>query len=811
MPGKSHIWSEYAGDTHVIGSSLWATSIVDITIVGMLVVMLTIGVARGMFAKGYLPRTGRFLIVTGLMITGLFYALELLSIWVFPVLIGEAQSLVIGEYLAHEVRAFVSLLSLVVITSGVLVTAVHRKQVESEIDRSRAQVALAQSSIVQSESRYRSLISTTPDSVYCFEFDPPMPLSTSFEDQVAHSYEAILVECNTSFAEELEVNTPGQVLGMKFGEMDSTKDRRSHAELIRAFIDSNYQLQKYELLYKDRQGSDRALQLSWNGVIENNHLLRIWGAETNILDLRKTKAELRSRQQFESLLARISTRLLTTQDDVIEETIQRFLKTVSEYIGADRASLIWIDKKEMSAQLLYYWNEHGGPPWVEISLDTYPWLAPQVLDGKTVVIDDPEELPAVAAVDRRSLSSLGLKSLIALPLSVANKLVGAITFGDINRNRVWTAQDQMELTVLAELFANVISRINSRKALDSALANLRRATDRLEAENVYLREEIKTNHDFDEIIGESPQLVRCLRHVGQVATTNTPVLILGETGTGKELIARAIHEHSERHQRALVKVNCAALPANLVESELFGHEKGAFTGAATRKRGRFDLADGGTLFLDEIGDFPLALQGKLLRVLQEGEFERLGGNETIDVDVRLIAATNRKLIDAVGRGEFRADLFYRINTFPIELPPLRERVGDVQLLAEHFVEVHAGRLKQDPPVMSSEMIEQLNAYSWPGNIRELESVIQRSIISATGPMLQLDEPLSRTLTAGVSKATLKSRSATVLSDVEAEHIREVLEESSWTISGTSGAASRLGIPPSTLRSKMKKLGIERPA
>jgi transcriptional regulator with GAF, ATPase, and Fis domain len=266
-----------------------------------------------------------------------------------------------------------------------------------------------------------------------------------------------------------------------------------------------------------------------------------------------------------------------------------------------------------------------------------------------------------------------------------------------------------------------------------------------------------------------------------------------------------VHEHSPRNKRTLVKVNCAALPANLIESELFGHEKGAFTGAVAAKRGRFDLADNGTIFLDEIGDFPLELQGKLLRVLQEGEFQRVGGSETIKVDVRLIAATNRNLIDAVDNGEFRADLFYRINTFPIFLPSLRERKEDIRLLAEHFVRIHSQQLGKQVTAISANMLEQMEAYSWPGNVRQLEGVIQRALISATADTLELVESLDSN-----SAASKDSNEIVNLRGMEKEHIEKVLNACNWMIAGASGAAARLDLPPSTLRSKMKKLGIVRP-
>jgi transcriptional regulator with GAF, ATPase, and Fis domain len=402
----------------------------------------------------------------------------------------------------------------------------------------------------------------------------------------------------------------------------------------------------------------------------------------------------------------------------------------------------------------------------------------------------------------------GLKSLVSLPMTIAGELTGTINFSTSNRHRTWSDQDILDLRVLAELFANFVSRLKSQAALASALDELSEAKERLEAENVYLRDEIEQSHGFDEIIGASPAILRTLRMVEMVASTDTPVLILGETGTGKELIARAIHQRSSRRDRPLVKVNCATLPSNLIESELFGYERGAFTGATQRKLGRFDLANGSTLFLDEFGELPVELQTKLLRVLQEGEFDRLGGTETIQVDVRLIVATNQDLAEAVRAGTFRSDLYYRVNTFPINLPPLREREGDIELLALHFMDVYAGKMGRNYRGIASRMMQQLKRYDWPGNVRELEGVVQRAVIASHGEVLELPEPL----VADEPLAATRNppRVASDLKAVEREHIVDVLEASAWKISGPRGAAAKLGLPPSTLRSRMKKLEIVKP-
>jgi len=313
----------------------------------------------------------------------------------------------------------------------------------------------------------------------------------------------------------------------------------------------------------------------------------------------------------------------------------------------------------------------------------------------------------------------------------------------------------------------------------------------------------RNSRRFEQILGMSPALEAVLEQVEQVAPTDSTVLIQGETGTGKELIARAVHNLSSRCGRPFIKLNCAAIPFDLLESELFGHEKGAFTGAIAQKIGRFEMADKGTLFLDEVGDIPPALQPKLLRVLQEQEFERLGSNRTHQVDVRLVAATNRDLVDMVKRNEFRSDLYYRLNVFPIPLPPLRARREDIPALVEHFVEIYARRMGKQIDQISSETMSELASYAWPGNIRELQNFIERSVILSTGNVLQA--PFASLKAA----ATTEAQEAVTLEEAERNHIRKTLDQTRWVVSGPNGAAARLGIKRSTLYFRMQKLGISR--
>jgi len=348
---------------------------------------------------------------------------------------------------------------------------------------------------------------------------------------------------------------------------------------------------------------------------------------------------------------------------------------------------------------------------------------------------------------------------------------------------------------------------------------MQREKARLEQQNLYLQEEIKQVHNFDEIIGRSPALLNVLNSVERVASTDASVLILGETGTGKELIARAIHSHSARREKPLIKVNCAALPTGLVESELFGHERGAFSGAIARRIGRFELANGGTLFLDEIGELPLDVQAKLLRVLQEGEFERVGGSTLLHVDVRVIAATNRDLRKCVADATFRQDLYYRLNVVPIEVPPLRNRADDVPLLVRFLLNKYQGRVGRQVDDVTPETLRRLVAYPWPGNVRELENVIERAVILSPSSTLEIDPVLLTPPTTSTPDpagpfdgrgSRVPGRSASEsLKEVEKSHILSVLEDTKWVIEGPHGAARILNLHPNTLRSRLKRLGLAR--
>jgi len=350
---------------------------------------------------------------------------------------------------------------------------------------------------------------------------------------------------------------------------------------------------------------------------------------------------------------------------------------------------------------------------------------------------------------------------------------------------------------------DITERKQAELNLHVALSEIKDLKEKLEVERAYLQEEIKLEYNYENIVGQSDGLNYVLYKVEQIAPSDTTVLVLGETGTGKELVARAIHSLSPRKDRTLVKVNCATLPSNLIESELFGHEKGSFTGAHARQLGRFEVANGATLFLDEIGELPLELQPKLLRVIQDGEFERLGSSGTIKTDVRVIAATNRNLEEEVRRGRFREDLWYRLNIFPITVPPLRERMEDIALLVDFFVDKISKKMGKSIENIPTNVMNSLQDYQWPGNVRELENVLERAVINSSGPKLRLVDELKK------PHKDLTTTQKT-LEEVERNHIVRVLEQTNWKVSGKNGAAEILGLNRSTLRARIRNLGIHRP-
>jgi formate hydrogenlyase transcriptional activator len=412
------------------------------------------------------------------------------------------------------------------------------------------------------------------------------------------------------------------------------------------------------------------------------------------------------------------------------------------------------------------------------------------------------ELRALATESKiaQHLLAEGVKSFCSVPLQSHERILGTLNIGRLCET-LFTPDEVDLLTQVAQQVAIAVEN-------GLAYRQIAELKEKLNEEKLYLEDEIRTEHNFEEIVGDSAPLTTILKQVEIVAPTDSTVLIQGETGTGKELIARAIHNLSGRRARTFVKLNCAAIPTGLLESELFGHERGAFTGAIAQKIGRFELANGGTLFLDEVGDIPLELQSKFLRVLQEQEFERLGSTRTIRVDIRLVAATNRDLASMVTQNQFRSDLYYRLNVFPILNPPLRDRHEDIPALVNHFTRRFSRRMNKRIESIPTDTMNALARYHWPGNIRELENFIERAVILTRGSSLSV--PLAELQTRR-SVGNGDARPLSTLEEAEREHIRHALQQANWAVGGPSGAAARLGMKRTTLQSRMAKLGIERPA
>jgi formate hydrogenlyase transcriptional activator len=508
------------------------------------------------------------------------------------------------------------------------------------------------------------------------------------------------------------------------------------------------------------------------------------------------------RVAFETLIADLASQFVNIDSDLVDGAIEDAQRRLVEALHIDRSSLFEFDG-EGQAVFSQYWSrpEFPLPPIERGSVTSmFPWTAAKVRSGEVVIISCTDDLP-VDAPDREHFKQYGTKATVAIPLIVSGRVIGALTFGAIREARAWPAETINRLCLIGQVFASALARKRSEAELRRTLDENVRLRDRLIQENVYLQQEVKARQGLTGIIGQSAAIRSVLDEVAQVAQTGATVLLSGETGTGKELVATAIHEQSSRGARAMVCVHCAAIPTALIESELFGREKGAYTGALTRQTGRFELADGSTLFLDEIGELPAEVQVKLLRVLQERQIERLGSSRPIRIDVRIIAATNRDLEQMVADGAFREDLYYRLNVFPIRVPPLRERPEDIPTLTWAFIDEFAKALGKRIESISKEHMQALQRYSWPGNVRELRNVVERAVIVSNGPRLVIEPP--RAKAAGVRRHVR-------LQDVEREHIRGVLERTGWRVRGDAGAAELLGLKPSTLEDRMAKLGLRRP-
>jgi len=649
----------------------------------------------------------------------------------------------------------------------------------------------------------------------------------------------------------------------------------------------------------------------------------------NTLQLAKTRQQLKDRLRFEGLISDLSAGFVNIASAEVDGEINKWLQRIAEFFAADRGTLgLFSEDGTQLIRAFEYHLEGVEPGPAALSKDQLPWYLAQLAQGKMVVINRLEDLPADAESERQLCLSKSMKSILSIPMVIGQKTLGSCVLVSVNAERVWPQEMVNRMRLIAEVFANALARkhseellyesearlnlaatsaeaglwvletatghiwatekarelygfapdeelnfegflqvvdsedrerisrsvertlqikedfreeyriihpdgttkwmdargrwyfhqsgeperlmgvsidISERKQLEEQLRqklrDIEQLKQQLEKENIYLREEIELQNVHEEIVGRSQAMKRILAQVEQVARTDATVLIEGETGTGKELLARAVHRLSARKDRPLVKVNCASLPPTLIESELFGREKGAYTGALTRMTGRFEVADGATLFLDEIGELPHDVQAKLLRVLEEGRFERLGSSTSLQVNVRIIAATNRDLARDVDAGKFRKDLYYRLNVFPIAVAPLRERPEDIPLLVWAFVRQYEKNMGKRIEHIPRKSMEDLQHYPWPGNARELRNAVEHAMIVSTGKTLSIHAPTraSSEITANIS-----------LEDAERRHILGVLQQTGWRLSGQGGAAGILGLKRTTLQSKMKKLGIQRP-
>jgi PAS domain S-box-containing protein len=606
---------------------------------------------------------------------------------------------------------------------------------------------------------FQTFMEESIEPIWCFELDEPLSLDLPEDEQFKLFYSrAYLKDNNRAYAQVVGYERRENLLGMRLSEI-IPPSIPENAESIKQMIRAGYNLRDFVTVEFYNKKKIIALN-NIRGVIEDGKLLRLWGTGRDITDQKAAEDELRQAEQRYRLVADF------TYDWETWENLDGSYIYVSpsfERITGYRVQQL-IDRPGMLNEIILpdhftQWQKHQQAVHAQHETGEIQFLI-RTKNGKIRWI---EHICQPVYGDKGEY--LGIRA----------------------SNRDITTRKQAEIM------------------LRSAYTEIEQLKNRLEAESAYLQDEIKLEHNFENIIGNSDALKYVLYRVAEAAPTDTHVLILGETGTGKELIARAIHNLSSRSKRALVKVNCASLPASLIESELFGHEKGAFTGADVRRVGRFQLADGATLFLDEISEIPLELQPKLLQVLQDGEFEPLGSSKTLRVDVRIIAASNRDLEDEVNHGRFRQDLFYRINVFPFTVPPLRHRKEDIPLLVKWFVDRFNRKMDKNITSIPKALIKHLQAYDWPGNVRELENVIERAVITSKVSILKLTDNL--VIPAKVrSRAKLKE----TLTEVERAQILNTLENTGWKIEGTNGAAGVLGLAPSTLRDRIKKLGIRKP-
>ena len=618
--------------------------------------------------------------------------------------------------------------------------------------------------------------------------------------------------CNPATAELLGYDSPDDLLGKNMHSLEhhSRKDGTpfpiEECPIFNGFLE-NRGVHVDDDVFWRKDGSSFPVEYWSHPLVRDEKTVGAVVTFFDITERKKAEEALRQSEQRKQTLLEVNNAVINnlTQDALFTSAYEAIRRVVT----FDRAAFLLYQPESHTLKLLSMEGRDESEFFrIGKEYDLKETLVSAwVLENQQLVMQGDVRKNPQSPGEKRLVAE-GIQSYCVVPLVARGTSIGTFT--------VWSEATDRYTQADAELLQEVANQVSLAVANMRSYEEIASLKGRLEEENVYLQEEIRTVHNFEEIVGDSPALLSLLQRVDQVAPTDSSVLIYGETGTGKELIARAIHDRSNRKSRPLVKVNCSAISAGLVESELFGHVKGAFTGAFERRIGRFELADGGTIFLDEVGELPLETQVKLLRVLQEREFEPVGSNKSIKVDVRIIAATNRDLQHSIIEGTFRSDLYYRLNVFPLEVPPLRERSSDIAPLTMFFLSRYARNLGKKIDGISPIATQKLTNYSWPGNIRELQNVIQRALILCSGPILEIDNELVATATTPeiLNHSFLPTISAdstfATLEEIERAHIAAVLEHAHGVIEGANGAAKTLGMHPNTLRHRIQKLGLKRP-
>lgn len=648
-------------------------------------------------------------------------------------------------------------------------------------------IRLADKTSRSKDVRFRELFDRSQCGVYYAHFRTPVPTRLPPQERFAMMLrELAFTDCNDALAKMCGRQSGAALLREMGYVMEHEVDTGILAKAVLETFEKEKTGGMAEMLMVNKLGQRvkylESFQFGFDETRE--HLTHVWG----------TTIDLSDRVRFEQTLESLVT---STASHTGKDYFATVVEQMALLLGVRIVKIGELCNDNRSIRTIATWR--NGELLEPAVYDLQGTPCEQVVSGKPCFY--PQGV-ADAFPNNPSFCDEGIESFLGVPLlDHEQQPMGVLLVLDDKPTSTETAQTVMSiLKIIAARVSSEMLRERAEADLLNTFDEVQALKNQLQADNLYLQQEIAHSFHDDEIIGESEPIRRVMRRVEQVAGSDTTVLILGETGTGKELIARAIHKRSSRSGRPMIRVNCAALPDTLIESELFGHEKGAFTGADQQRKGRFELADGGTIMLDEVGELPLALQAKLLRAMQEGEFERLGGSETLTVDVHIIAATNRDLSQAITEGTFREDLYYRLNVLPIEVPPLRERIEDLPLLISAFTRELAGRLGKQFDEIPRHRIEQLTRYPWPGNVRELRNMVERATILSTPPTLDLEVPTPEDRAASTERQTLD--------DVQKQHINRVLEMTGGKISGPNGAAQMLGLKPTTLRSRMGKLGIE---